>query len=180
METMGETFARLRGAQKGRAKGAPAYSVYVNRPVGRLLAVVAVSFASLYAVRRTETVSRSLSPDVAVVGRSTSVTVRVAVRTALPTAPGTWRDTLPKGALAPGASSRGAGPASGEFPAIGSGLRGGDRTVEFRYELEALRRGVHWLGPLQLTSADPFGLARRSSLVGDRTRVVVAPAASLG
>lgn len=41
METMGETFARLRGAQKGRAKGAPAYSVYVNRPVGRLLAVVA-------------------------------------------------------------------------------------------------------------------------------------------
>ena len=141
-----------------------------------LLAVVAVSFASLYAVRRTETVSRSLSPDVAVVGRSTSVTVRVAVRTALPTAPGTWRDTLPKGALAPGASSQGAGPASGEFPAIGSGLRGGDRTVEFRYELEALRRGVHWLGPLQLTSADPFGLARRSSLVGDRTRVVVAPA----
>lgn len=137
-----------------------------------LLAVVAVSFASLYLARRTETVTRSLSPDVAVVGRDTTVTVRVGVRTALPTAPGTWRDTLPKGALSKGA----AGDASGEFPAIGSGLRGGDRTVEFSYDLEAVRRGVHWLGPLQLASADPYGLARRSSLVGDRTRVVVAPA----
>jgi uncharacterized protein (DUF58 family) len=132
-----------------------------------LLVVVAISFASLYLARRTENVTRSLSPDIAVVGRDATVTVRVAVRTAVPTAPGTWRDTLPKGID---------GKPTGDFPAIGSGLRGGDRTVEFRYDLEAVRRGVHWLGPLQLTSADPFGLARRASLVGERTRVVVAPA----
>jgi uncharacterized protein (DUF58 family) len=137
-----------------------------------LLAVVAIAFASLYLVRRSEVVARSLSPDIAVVGQESTVTVRVSVRTALPTAPGTWRDTLPGEALQTGKESA----AEGEFPAIGSGLRGGDRTVEFRYDLAAVRRGVHWLGPLQLTSADPFGLARRSSLVGERTRVTVAPA----
>ncbi|WP_228528091.1 CDP-alcohol phosphatidyltransferase family protein [Microbacterium sp. UFMG61] len=32
---------RLASAQKGRAKGAPAYSVYVNRPVGRVFAAAA-------------------------------------------------------------------------------------------------------------------------------------------
>lgn len=42
---MGESFSavyeRLRAAQKGRARGAPAYSVYVNRPLGRVLATIA-------------------------------------------------------------------------------------------------------------------------------------------
>ena len=41
MEPIRETLARLASAQKGAAKGAPAYSVWVNRRVGRLLAVVA-------------------------------------------------------------------------------------------------------------------------------------------
>ncbi len=41
METIGETYARLRSAQKKRARGAPAYSVFVNRPVGRVLAAFA-------------------------------------------------------------------------------------------------------------------------------------------
>lgn len=41
METISQTYARLRLAQKGRARGAPAYSVFVNRPVGRLFAAVA-------------------------------------------------------------------------------------------------------------------------------------------
>lgn len=31
----------MAAAQKGRAKGAPAYSIYVNRPIGRVLAAVA-------------------------------------------------------------------------------------------------------------------------------------------
>ncbi|MDT3345463.1 CDP-alcohol phosphatidyltransferase family protein [Microbacterium aquilitoris] len=39
--TLPETLARLRGAQKGHARGAPAYSVYVNRRIGRLFAAVA-------------------------------------------------------------------------------------------------------------------------------------------
>lgn len=40
-ESFHETLTRLSSAQKGRAPGAPAYSVYVNRPVGRILAAVA-------------------------------------------------------------------------------------------------------------------------------------------
>ena len=36
-----ETLGRLRAAQKGHARGAPAYSVYVNRRIGRLLAAFA-------------------------------------------------------------------------------------------------------------------------------------------
>ena len=42
--TLTETLARLRGAQKGHARGAPAYSVYVNRRIGRVLAAVAYRF----------------------------------------------------------------------------------------------------------------------------------------
>lgn len=37
----GEVVARLAAAQKPRATGAPAYSIYVNRPVGRRLAAAA-------------------------------------------------------------------------------------------------------------------------------------------
>lgn len=40
-ESFAETLARLGSAQKGRARGAPSYSVYINRPAGRLLAAVA-------------------------------------------------------------------------------------------------------------------------------------------
>lgn len=36
-----EAYRRLAGAQKGHARGAPAYSVYVNRRIGRALAAVA-------------------------------------------------------------------------------------------------------------------------------------------
>lgn len=40
-ESMRDALSRLSSAQKGRARGAPAYSVYVNRPVGRILAAIA-------------------------------------------------------------------------------------------------------------------------------------------
>ncbi len=66
-----------------------------------LIAALGTSIASLYLTRRSETVTRSLSPDVATVGRDALVTVRVGVRTALPTAPGTWRDTVPRGLVRP-------------------------------------------------------------------------------
>jgi phosphatidylglycerophosphate synthase len=38
--TLTETLSRLRAAQKGHARGAPAYSVYVNRRIGRVLAAI--------------------------------------------------------------------------------------------------------------------------------------------
>lgn len=36
-----ESYRRLADAQKGRGRGAPAYSLYVNRPVGRIFAAAA-------------------------------------------------------------------------------------------------------------------------------------------
>ncbi|GAA3214202.1 DUF58 domain-containing protein [Microbacterium terregens] len=131
-----------------------------------LIAVLAASVVSLYLTRRSETVSRSLSPDAATVGRDALVTVRVGVRTALPTAPGTWRDTVPKGLTAN---------AQGVFPALSSGLRGAERIIELSYVATGTRRGIHPLGPLQVTSKDPFGLARRTTMFGERTKVTVAP-----
>ncbi len=40
-ESLGEVYGRLAAAQKGRARSAPGYSVYVNRPVGRVFATLA-------------------------------------------------------------------------------------------------------------------------------------------
>jgi uncharacterized protein (DUF58 family) len=136
-----------------------------------LLAVLGASLASLYLTRRSDTVVRSLHPEVSAVGRETVVGARVGVRTAVPTPPGTWTDTLPKGI---------SGRAEGVFPALGSGLRGGarggSRWVDLSYTFTATRRGVHSLGPLYVRSTDPFGLARRATVFGDRTPVTVAPA----
>ena len=132
-----------------------------------LLAVVGASAGSLFLVRRSEAVTRSLMPDVATVGRDAVVTVRVGIRTAVPTPPGTWHDTVPKALT---------GTADGVFPALGSGLRGGDLLVTLSYTVRGARRGVHSIGPLSVRSTDPFGLARRSTVFGERTLVTVAPA----
>lgn len=40
-ESYRDTVRRLAGAQKKKARGAPAYSVYINRPMGRLIAAAA-------------------------------------------------------------------------------------------------------------------------------------------
>ena len=132
-----------------------------------LLAVLGAGIVSLYLTRRSDSVTRSLTPDVATVGAGAVVHVSVGIRTALPTAPGTWRDTVP-----PGLTAR----AQGVFPALGSGLSGTERIVDFSYTARGARRGIHLLGSLSVTSTDPFGLARRSTIFGERTRVTVAPA----
>ena len=132
-----------------------------------LVAVVGASIVSLYLGRRTDAVSRSLVPDVASVGRESHVSVRVGVRTAVPTPPGTWHDALPKGLR---------GKAEGAFPALGSGLRADVRVIDLTYTVIGARRGVHSLGPLSVRVSDPFGLARRTIVFGQRTPVTVAPA----
>ncbi len=71
-ETVGDTVRRLAGAQKG-AKGAPAYSRFVNRPIGRVLAALAFH--------------RGLTPD-AVTGLSAVCTFTGLAVVAL--APHTW------------------------------------------------------------------------------------------
>jgi uncharacterized protein (DUF58 family) len=132
-----------------------------------LSALLVAGIATLWLSRRTEAVTRTLTPDVAAVGRRTDVRVRVAVRSALPAPPGRWHD-----ALSPGLVGR----AGGVFPALGSGLRGGAGDIELRYQVEGAGRGIHSLGPLAVTATDPFGLTRRHHRLGAATRVVVAPA----
>ncbi|WP_051192047.1 DUF58 domain-containing protein [Microbacterium luticocti] len=131
-----------------------------------LLALVVMSLIALHITRRDVTLARTPSPPAVPVGGCTRITVHVSVRTALPTTPGTWEDRVPEGLV---------GRSDGRFPALGSGLRGDDRAVDLVYDLDATERGVHWLGPLELTIRDPFGIARRCAEVGDTTRLMVTP-----
>ena len=71
-EGFADVVARLAAAQKPRAPGAPAYSIYVNRPLGRLLAAAAylggltpnvvtvISAVFTFSARCTETASMRL------------------------------------------------------------------------------------------------------------------------
>ncbi len=136
-----------------------------------LVALLAASVAALYLTRPTDAVVRSLHPDISTVGRETIVDVRVGVRSAFPTPTGTWTDALP-------AALRGT--PRGSFPALGSallgGARAGERHVDLQYRVTGVRRGVHPIGRLSVRFTDPFGLARRNIVLGDRTLVTVAPA----
>lgn len=132
-----------------------------------LIAVVAASLAAVSLTRRTDSVTRTIRPDVVHVGDESTVTTRVGVRTAVPTPPGTWHDTLPTGL---------AGDANGILPAISSALRNSDRAVEFRYTVRGARRGIHSIGPLFIRTSDPFALAARRTRFDTRTTVTVAPA----
>lgn len=132
-----------------------------------LVAAVAASLVALYLTQRTDSVERALQPDTVPVGGGADVTVQVGARSAMPTAAGTWQDSLPHGL---------AGDARGVFPALSSGLRGAERTVELTYHVRGVHRGVHAIGPLHVRVGDPFGLVRRSIVLGARTRVTVAPA----
>src|SRR5262245_20174681 len=53
-------------------------------------------------------------------------------------------------------------------------LRGGQR-ARAAYRVPTSRRGRYSLGPITLTVTDPFGLARRSWVVGDRDEVTICP-----
>ena len=132
-----------------------------------LVGVLVAGCVSLHLVRRPGRVTRSLSPDVGTVGRPATVVARVGVRSPFPTAPGTWDDSLPTGVT---------GIARGAFPAVGSGFRGGDKVVELEYTITGARRGIHSIGPLTVTTSDPFGLTRRRTVFSDRTKVTIAPA----
>ena len=68
----------LRRRQRGRQSSSSCTSASCCSPCS------AASVASLYLARRSDIVTRSLSPDVATVGRDALVTVRVGVRTAVP------------------------------------------------------------------------------------------------
>lgn len=132
-----------------------------------LLAAVAASVATLYVVRRTERVTRSFTPDIAMVGRTVEVRLRVEIRSPLPGAQGRWRDTLPSGM---------AGEAAGVFPETLSGMRAADRGVPLTYSVMAQRRGIRPIGPVSVVTTDPFGFARRRHTIGRALPLTVAPA----
>lgn len=132
-----------------------------------LIAVVAASLASLYLVRRTAVVSRAFRPDVAPAGGQTHVRVQVDIRAPLPSAQAKWSDKL-----APGLS----GDARGDFPALGSGLGAGAQRIELDYVVQTERRGIRPIGPLSVTSTDPFGFARRRHVIGGPEPLTVTPA----
>jgi len=132
-----------------------------------LLVAVGASLATLYLVRRTERVTRSFSPDLATVGTQVQVRLHVEIRSALPMTQGRWQDRLTDAV---------SGDASGVFPATASGIGTGSGAVEISYGVTALRRGIHSVGPLSVTSLDPFGFARRPHTVGAELSLTVAPA----
>jgi len=166
-----------------------------------LFAVVAAAAVTLFTVRRADGLTRTVEPDVLTVGQEGRVTVRVSLRAAVASGQGSWRDTLSAGlawrdpAAEPGDDRSGAGgsrstaalvrragraaggpsAARGVFPALDSGLRGEAHSVDVGYRIVGTRRGVHTLGPLAVSSIDPFGLVRRTHVLSERTRVVVAP-----
>lgn len=132
-----------------------------------LVVVVGASITTLYLVRRSATVTRSFSPDVAEAGGAVHVRLRVRIRTRLPVAQGRWRDALPDGVT---------GDATGVFPATRSGLRDAGGGVELAYDVTAQRRGIRSLGPLSVGATDPFGFARRRHTIGRPLPLTVTPA----
>ncbi|WP_159499155.1 DUF58 domain-containing protein [Microbacterium sp. 18062] len=132
-----------------------------------LLALVGASLIAVVVGRGRADVTRVVTPVVPMAGTDVGVEAHVALRSTLPATGGRWRDDLPDGLR---------GAATGVFPAVASGFSRGDRTAELAYRATVGRRGIHWLGPLRLTSTDPFGVARRSVSLGDLTRLVVTPA----
>ncbi|KQR86564.1 DUF58 domain-containing protein [Microbacterium sp. Leaf179] len=124
-----------------------------------LVALLAGSAVVLLLTRGAGEVTRAVSPDVPEVGARAEVVVRAGLRSALPASAGRWSDVVPAGL---------AGRARGSFPAAAA--------VELRYDVVGAARGIHSLGPLEVTTTDPFGVLRRRLRLGRPTPVTVAPA----
>ena len=134
-----------------------------------LLAVLGASVGSLYLARRTRVVTRSLTPDVATVGRETHVTVarrRPHRRTHSPGRVARHPAEGPVGRRRTASSRRSA-----------SGLRGSESFVESRTTVRGAKRGIHSIGPL-IGDARPTPSGSRAAArsFGERTPVTVAPA----
>lgn len=132
-----------------------------------LLCAVGAAIASLHLSHRAERVARTCAPETGVVGQDVTVRIRVDSVSILPTVGGRWEDRLPPGTT---------GPAAGAFPGLPSGLTPTARAVDLDYRATTQRRGVHAIGPLTITTTDPFGFARRTRAVGDAVAYTVAPA----
>jgi uncharacterized protein (DUF58 family) len=128
-----------------------------------LVAVVIAAFRRPYLH-----VDRTFSPSLVAAGGSATVTLHVRNLARRPTAPTTWRDSLPW-----------PGDATGRLAALTSGdatlVRRGS-TTDSRYRIVAPRRGVYSVGPLLVDFDDPFGLAHGTRRVEGEHTLTVTPA----
>lgn len=139
------------------AAGVPALLYVVGLCAGLVGVAVIVALAS----RPELTAGRSVSPAVAEPEQPVTVTIDLAVRSAVPIAAGAWRDRLSPGLV---------GTARGDLPAV----RGASR-VSLTYEVTGRRRGRHLLGPLSVVAGDAFGLTARAVRVEGKLPFIVLP-----
>lgn len=139
-----------------------------------LLAVAVLLFGMLvlaalfvFAPRRRVRVNRTVAADLLTVGDDSTVRMRVEVRTLLRAPASRWRDVLP-------AAVRGT--AAGTFPADDAESVPGGTAMTVVYPITGARRGLASLGPLRLSTTDPFGLFARTDELGDVTPITIVPA----
>jgi len=131
-----------------------------------LFAMLVLAALFLFAPRRRVRVSRTIAADLLTVGDDAAVQVRVDLRTVVRAPAGRWHDLLPPAVH---------GSATGEFPADDVASMPGGVTMTMTYPVSGARRGLASLGPLQLSTADPFGLFRRTDELGDVTPITIVP-----
>lgn len=136
-----------------------------------LILLVVIAAIAVRAPRRTGGVRRTVTSDLLTVGEDSRVIVRFAFRSLLGVPNGTWSDALPDAVD---------GEAEGLFPPrLLSGLPAplsGNEPLTFSYPIRGVRRGIWAIGPLSLSTTDPFGLVRRMQDFGETHPVTVVPA----
>ncbi|MDA2808237.1 DUF58 domain-containing protein [Nocardiopsis suaedae] len=127
-----------------------------------LLALPPLSLLSLAGVGRLLVHSRTLRPSRVAAGSQALVMVRVANAGAVRPVGG----VLAEDALAPGL---------GEAPRFRVGLLPPRGAHDMAYRVTAARRGLHTVGPLRVTVADPLGCARVRRTLGGPEALLVTP-----
>jgi len=131
-----------------------------------LFALLVLTALFVFVPRRRARVSRTVAADLLTVGDDTSVRVRVDLRTVVREPTGRWRDGLPAAVD---------GSATGAFPPEDAARIPGGATMTMTYPISGMRRGLASLGPLRLSTADPFGLFARTDELGDVTPITIVP-----
>ncbi|WP_308799504.1 DUF58 domain-containing protein [Agromyces silvae] len=135
--------------------------------VGIVLPLVALVYVTFVVPRLA--VRRSFVPAVVEAGNSARVVLAVQNRARRAFDGARWYDTAPPGLL---------GPPESVLPALGAWERtlpSGDDTARLEYRMRTSERGVYDIGPLRVTTTDPFGLARVSRDAGTAHELVVTP-----
>ncbi|MEF3404104.1 DUF58 domain-containing protein [Agromyces sp. CCNWLW203] len=135
--------------------------------VGIAMPAVAALFVALR--KPSLAVTRRFSPPVVAAGGSTLVAIVIKNRSRRTFDGAHWRDGVPTTLTA---APEAVLPAMGPYESM---LPSGDDTVHVEYRLRTPRRGVYPIGPLRVSIADPFGLARVDRDVGTAHEVVVTP-----